>query len=31
LEREFGLKSRSIFEDNIKKALGRGQPVQAQK
>ena len=31
LEREFGLKSRSVFEDNIKKALGRGQPVQAQK
>ena len=31
LEREFGLKSRSIFEDNIKKALSRGQPVQAQK
>src|SRR5712692_9678922 len=31
LEREFEMKRRRVFEDNIKKALGRGQPVQAQK
>jgi thiol-disulfide isomerase/thioredoxin len=29
--REFGLQSRSVFVDNIKKALGPGQAVQAQK
>ncbi len=29
--REFGLQSRSVFVDNIKKALGQGQSVQAQK
>ncbi len=29
--REFGLQSRSVFVDNIKKALGQGQAVQAQK
>jgi hypothetical protein len=29
--REFGLQSRSLFVDNIKKALSQGQPVQAQK
>ena len=29
--REFGLQSRSVFVDNIKKALGSGQAVQAQK
>jgi peroxiredoxin len=30
-DREFGLQSRSVFVDNIKKALGQGQAVQAQK
>lgn len=30
-DREFGLQSRSVFVDNIKKALGRGQTVQARK
>jgi thiol-disulfide isomerase/thioredoxin len=29
--REFGLQSRSIFVDNIKKSLSQGTPVQAQK
>ena len=29
--REFGLQSRSLFVDNIKKALGQGSAVQAQK
>lgn len=29
--REFGLQSRSVFVDNIKKALSQGQAVQAQK
>jgi thiol-disulfide isomerase/thioredoxin len=29
--REFGLQSRSIFEDNIKKSLSHGQQVQARK
>jgi hypothetical protein len=29
--REFGLQSRSLFVDNIKKALSQGQAVQAQK
>jgi hypothetical protein len=29
--REFGLQSRSLFVDNIKKSLGRGGAVQAQK
>jgi thiol-disulfide isomerase/thioredoxin len=29
--REFGLQSRSLFVDNIKKALGQGHAVQAQK
>jgi thiol-disulfide isomerase/thioredoxin len=29
--REFGLQSRSVFVSNIKKALGQGQAVQAQK
>jgi len=31
VSREFGLQSRSLFVDNIKKALGQGHPVQAQK
>jgi peroxiredoxin len=29
--REFGLQSRSLFVDNIKKSLSQGTPVQAQK
>jgi hypothetical protein len=29
--REFGLQSRSLFVDNIKKALSQGHAVQAQK
>jgi len=29
--REFGLQSRSVFVDNIKKALSQGRSVQAQK
>jgi len=29
--REFGLQSRSVFEDNIKKSLSQGQQVQARK
>jgi thiol-disulfide isomerase/thioredoxin len=29
--REFGLQSRSVFVDNIKKALGQGQAVQARR
>jgi thiol-disulfide isomerase/thioredoxin len=29
--REFGLQSRSLFVDNIKKSLAQGSPVQAQK
>jgi thiol-disulfide isomerase/thioredoxin len=31
IAREFGLQSRSVFVDNIKKALSQGQAVQAQK
>ena len=31
IAREFGLQSRSVFVDHIKKALSRGQAVQAQK
>jgi thiol-disulfide isomerase/thioredoxin len=31
IDREFGLVSRSVFVENIKKALGQGQAVQAQK
>jgi thiol-disulfide isomerase/thioredoxin len=31
LAREFGLQSRSVFVDNIKKALSQGQAVQARK
>jgi thiol-disulfide isomerase/thioredoxin len=31
IAREFGLQSRSIFVDHIKKALSQGQPVQARK
>ncbi len=31
LTREFGLRSRSVFVDHIKEALGGSQPVQAQK
>jgi len=31
IAREFGLQSRSVFVDNIKKALSQGQSVQAQK
>lgn len=30
-DREFGLQSRSVFVDNIKKALSRGQAVQARR
>lgn len=31
IAREFGLQSRSVFVDHIKKAMSQGQPVQAQK
>jgi thiol-disulfide isomerase/thioredoxin len=31
IAREFGLQSRSVFVDHIKKAMGQGQAVQAQK
>lgn len=31
IAREFGLQSRSVFVDNIKKAMSQGQSVQAQK
>src|SRR5271169_6062785 len=31
IAREFGLQSRSVFVDHIKKALGQGQAVQARK
>jgi peroxiredoxin len=31
VDRVFGLKSRSDIEDDVKEALGKGQPVQAQK
>jgi thiol-disulfide isomerase/thioredoxin len=31
IAREFGLQSRSVFVDNIKKALSQGEPVQARK
>jgi peroxiredoxin len=31
ISREFGLQSRSIFEDNIKKSLSQGQQVQARR
>ena len=31
IAREFGLQSRSVFVDHIKKALSQGQAVQAQK
>ena len=31
IAREFGLQSRSVFVDHIKKALSQGQPVQARK
>jgi hypothetical protein len=31
IAREFGLQSRSVFVDHIKKALSQGQSVQAQK
>jgi cytochrome c biogenesis protein CcmG/thiol:disulfide interchange protein DsbE len=31
ISREFGLQSRSLFVDNIKKALSQGHAVQAQR
>ena len=31
IDREFGLQSRSVFVENIKKAMSQGRSVQAQK